>query len=152
MRWISAGGLVASLAYSLTYSMAYPLVYAGVAGSFLFPTAASAQSGRSATERSVTERFVNVRDPNQVPTARYGRGENVDLSLILEEWRDRFPATPLFVCTCRNQVCGDETVWPFREFSLYQPFVALGARNAANNESSGFKCFDIETGQMPRDR
>ena len=132
MRRIKASELMASIA------CVWPL---------LCSPAVLAQSGRTASER-----FVNVRDPNQVPTARYGRGENVDLSLILEEWRDRFPTTPVFVCTCRNQACGDSRAWPFREFSLYQPFVALGDTNAANNESTGFKCFDIETGRAPRRR
>ncbi|MEM6449553.1 MAG: hypothetical protein AAF703_04470 [Cyanobacteria bacterium P01_D01_bin.105] len=107
-------------------------------------TAAFAQPERT------SERFVDVRNPEQVPTARYGRGEAVDLSLIVEEWRDRYPATPVFVCTCRNQACGDATVWPFREYSLYQPFVALGDANATRNEATGFKCFDIETGRFPQ--
>jgi len=112
-------------------------------GTFLFSTGAIAQPAPS-------ERFVDVRNPEQVPTARYGRGEDVDLSLIIEEWRDRFPATPVFVCTCRNQSCGDTEAWPFREFTLYQPFVALGDTNATNNETTGFKCFDIETGLTPK--
>ena len=119
---------------------------AGLLGSVAVVSPAIAQSNRPA------ERFVNIRNPDQVPTARYGRGENVDLSLIVEEWRDRFPATPVFVCSCRNQVCGDESAWPFREFSLYQPFVALGDTNAANNEATGFRCFDIETGRSPSRR
>ena len=119
---------------------------AGALGALLFSTAAMAQPER------LTERLVDVRNPDQVPTARYGRGEAVDLSLIVEEWRDRFPAIPVFVCTCRNQACGNESVWPFREFILYQPFVALGDTNAANNEATGFKCFDMETGRAPRRR
>lgn len=108
-------------------------------GPLLLATPALAQS----------DRFVNVRDPEQVPTARYGRGEDVDLALIIDEWRDRYPATDVFVCTCRNQTCGDKEIWPFREYSLYEPFVALGDDNASNSESTGFKCFDIETGNSP---
>ncbi|MFK8185643.1 MAG: hypothetical protein AB8B99_19885 [Phormidesmis sp.] len=104
----------------------------------------------SAPAIAQSERFVDIRDPDQVPTARYGRGEDVDLSLIIEEWRDRYPATPVFVCTCRNQSCGDKEIWPFREYSLYQPFVSLGDANATNSEATGFKCFEIETGRAPR--
>ncbi|MEM6869010.1 MAG: hypothetical protein AAF528_11590 [Cyanobacteria bacterium P01_C01_bin.121] len=90
-----------------------------------------------------------ARDPEQVPTARYGRGEDVDLSLIVEEWRDRYPAIPVYTCSCTAETCGDESVWPFRSFTLYQPFLALGAFNAAKNEDTGFNCFDIETGERP---
>ncbi len=100
---------------------------------------------------SAQTRVVNpARDPEQVPTARYGRGESVDLSLIVEEWRDRYPATPIFVCTCNAFACGDTTAWPFRVFTRYQPFVALGDNNAASNEDNGFNCFDMETGDRPR--
>ena len=93
--------------------------------------------------------FRNARDPNQVPTARYARGENVDLALIIEEWRDLFPQTPIYACACLEQTCGTSTVWPFRRFARYQPLVALGPTNAASNERRGFNCFDIETGENP---
>ena len=88
-------------------------------------------------------------DPQQVPTARYGRGESVDLSLIVEEWRDRYPAIPIYACNCDDDSCGDDSVWPFREFSRYQSFVALGATNASDSEETGFNCFDMETGERP---
>ena len=99
--------------------------------------------------RAQVGRFRTVRDPAQVPTARYARGEDVDLSLIIDEWRDLFPAAPIFACICTATTCGDAEIWPFREFSLYQPFVALGSANAANNEANGFNCFDMETGERP---
>lgn len=103
-----------------------------------------------ASEVGAQSRRLNpARDPAQVPTARYGRGESVDLSLIIEEWRDRYPAIPVFVCTCNAATCGNPTVWPFRAFTRYQPFVALGDTNAASNESTGFNCFEIETGDRP---
>ncbi|MGD1865110.1 MAG: hypothetical protein ACFB0D_11190 [Phormidesmis sp.] len=92
-----------------------------------------------------------ARDPQQVPTARYGRGEAVDLSLIVEEWRDRYPAIPVYTCSCTTDACGDDTVWPFRTFTRYQPFVALGAFNATNSEETGFNCFDIETSDRPQE-
>ncbi len=94
-------------------------------------------------------RRLPARDPQQVPTARYGRGEAVDLSLIVEEWRDRYPAIPVYTCSCRAESCGDPDAWPFRSFTRYQPFLALGAVNAAKNEGAGFNCFDIETGDRP---
>ncbi len=94
-------------------------------------------------------RLGTVRDPQQVPTARYGRGEDVDLSLIVEEWRDRYPTIPIFVCACNAGTCGNTAVWPFRSYSRYQPFVALGKANAANNESTGFNCFNMESGDRP---
>ncbi|MEL7333071.1 MAG: hypothetical protein AAFN12_12540 [Cyanobacteria bacterium J06560_2] len=96
-----------------------------------------------------TTRLNPARDPQQVPTARYGRGESVDLSLIVEEWRDRYPAISVYTCSCNADTCGDSAVWPFRDFTRYQPFVALGAFNATNNEDNGFNCFDMETGERP---
>lgn len=94
-------------------------------------------------------RFRNARDPSQVPTARYARGEDVDLALIIEEWRDRYPQTPIYACACLAETCGSTTVWPFRRFPRYQPAVVLGPTNAASNERRGFNCFDIETGEDP---
>lgn len=90
-----------------------------------------------------------VRNAQQVPTARYGRGEAVDLSLIVEEWRDRYPTIPIFVCSCNAATCGNPAVWPFRSYSRYQPFVALGKPNAASSETTGFNCFNMETGDSP---
>ena len=93
--------------------------------------------------------FRNARDPNQVPTARYARGEDVDLALIIEEWRDRFPQTPVYACACLEETCDSSAIWPFRRFTRYQPFVALGPTNAAISERQGFNCFDMETGEDP---
>lgn len=91
----------------------------------------------------------SVVNPQQVPTARYGRGEVVDLSLIIEEWRSRYPATPVFACACMAAECDRTSQWPFRDYARYQTLVALGNFNAASNESAGFNCFDIETGDRP---
>lgn len=93
--------------------------------------------------------FRNTRDPNQVPTARYARGEDVDLALIIEEWRDRYPQVPVYACACLEETCGSSAVWPFREFAQYQPFVALGPTNAIAQERRGFNCFDIASGEDP---
>ncbi|MGB7084648.1 MAG: hypothetical protein WBD47_03780 [Phormidesmis sp.] len=90
-----------------------------------------------------------ARDPQQVPTARYGRGEAVDLSFIIDEWRDRYPELPIFVCSCNADTCGDTERWPFREYTRYQPSVALGDFNAAYNETNSFNCFNMETGARP---
>jgi hypothetical protein len=92
-----------------------------------------------------------ARNAEQVPTARYGRGEAIDLSLIIDEWRDRYPTIPVFVCTCNDNTCGDSAVWPFRTFTRYQPIVALGDVNAARNEEKGFDCFDMVSGDRPDD-
>ncbi|MGC1306861.1 MAG: hypothetical protein WA885_06500 [Phormidesmis sp.] len=121
----------------LAFGGTFGLVIGSSIGSL--PAMAQAQSGQ----------LDPVRNPNQVPTARYGRGEAVDISLIIEEWRDRYPTIPVFACVCDAGTCGDADQWPFREYSRYQPFVALGDANAANNETNGFNCFDIETGDRP---
>ncbi|MEM9089332.1 MAG: hypothetical protein AAGC93_11380 [Cyanobacteria bacterium P01_F01_bin.53] len=93
--------------------------------------------------------FSNVINPEQVPTARYGRGEAVDLALIIDEWRDRYPSISVFACSCNAETCGDKSVWPFRAYTRYQPFVALGDFNATNTVATGFNCFDMETGEPP---
>lgn len=111
------------------------------------PSTAQAQQNKQLSGSS--DQLEAPGDPNQVPTARYGRGEPVDLSLIVEEWRGRYPATPVFSCICNAATCGDASEWPFRTFTLYQPFVALGQFNAASNEASGFNCFDMQTGDRP---
>ena len=116
----------------------------GTASSLLF------SSGAVAQQLDPDPSFRNVRDPAQVPTARYARGEDVDLALIIGEWRDRFPQTPIFACACLEETCGSSAVWPFRQYTRYQPFIALGPTNALTNEIRGFNCFDIDTGEDPQ--
>ncbi len=105
--------------------------------------------GLGAAPAQAQGRFSTAIDPTQVPTARYGRGEAVDLALILDEWRDRYPNIPVFVCSCNADTCGNIAVWPFRSYVRYQPFVALGKANATNTEATGFNCFDMQTGARP---
>lgn len=82
------------------------------------------------------------------PTARYARGENVDLSLIIQEWKEKHPDIPIFSCVCAQESCNILTSWPFRTFKQYQFHVALGPTNANDTRQSGFNCFDIKTGQQ----
>lgn len=81
------------------------------------------------------------------PTARYAAGEDLDLALIIAEWKERFPDIPVFACACNADVCDHTERWPFRAYSQYQLAVSLGPFNGAYTESLGFNCFDIETGQ-----
>ncbi|MEO0457647.1 MAG: hypothetical protein AAF152_13870 [Cyanobacteria bacterium P01_A01_bin.114] len=83
------------------------------------------------------------------PTARYALGEDVDLGSIIAEWREPYPDIPIFACVCDGDSCDHTERWPFREFNRYQLTVALGPFNANYTESTGFNCFDIETGQRP---
>jgi hypothetical protein len=85
------------------------------------------------------------------PTARYARGQEVDLALIIEEWRRSYtPAQiPIFSCVCMTPTCDTKPRWPFRQYQQYQFLVALGPFNAAYNEEKGFRCFDLATGQQP---
>jgi hypothetical protein len=84
-----------------------------------------------------------------LPTARYARGENVDLAFIIQEWRRKHPTVAVFTCVCSQSMCDSSQAWPFRRFTRYQFNVALGRANANGNESIGFKCYDIETGRPP---
>ncbi len=86
-------------------------------------------------------------EDNRPPTARYAVGEDVDLSLIIAEWKDRFPDIPVFACACNADLCDSTERWPFRTYERYQLTVSLGPFNGAYTESLGFNCFDIETGE-----
>jgi hypothetical protein len=83
------------------------------------------------------------------PTARYVQGEDVDLALIIAEWKGRYPDIPVFSCVCQDDTCNFTERWPLRAYSRYQSTVALGPFNATYTESRGFTCFDIQTGQRP---
>jgi hypothetical protein len=90
--------------------------------------------------------FAKSREP---ATVRFAKGENVDLSLIIQEWRSKHPDIPIFVCNCKRDICDTNPYWPFRQFRKYQFHVALGSFNANEMQAKGFKCFDIETGAPP---
>lgn len=89
--------------------------------------------------------------PALPPTARYARGEAVDLALIIAEWRQRFPQIPVFTCVCQGASCDHRERWPFRQFGQAQSTVTLGPFNAAYAESQGFGCYDIASGLRPED-
>ena len=57
-----------------------------LAGGLLFAAVTSSRDTIGSVARA---QISPARNPDQVPTARYARGEDVDLSLIVEEWRDR---------------------------------------------------------------
>lgn len=84
-----------------------------------------------------------------VPTARYARGETVDLALIIDEWNGKHPEIPVFSCVCLQPSCNLTTGWPFQTFSEYQFTVMLGQFNAAATENQGFNCHDIVSGRSP---
>ncbi|ESA34016.1 hypothetical protein N836_19280 [Leptolyngbya sp. Heron Island J] len=89
----------------------------------------------------------NAQEDELPPTARYAAGEDVDLALIIAEWKERFPDIPVFACACNADVCDHTERWPFRSYDQYQLTVALGPFNGEYTESLGFNCFDIQTGQ-----
>ncbi|MBT9311405.1 hypothetical protein [Leptothoe kymatousa] len=86
-------------------------------------------------------------DDSRPPTARYAAGEEVDLALIVTEWKDRYPDIPVFACACDAASCDSSARWPFRRYDRYQLTVSLGPFNGAYTESLGFNCLDIESGQ-----
>lgn len=83
------------------------------------------------------------------PTARYANGEDVDLALMIREWRDRDPDIPVFACVCNQDVCNHSQSWPFRTFEEFQLTVTWGPSNANVAEGLGFICHDIEVGTRP---
>lgn len=103
-----------------------------------FPSALFAQSAIAQTEPLP-------------PTARYARGENVDLAEIVAEWRGYYEDVPVYQCVCQDGTCSQTDQWPYREFDRYQLSLALGPTNATVTESAGFNCFDIADGSRPSD-
>lgn len=91
--------------------------------------------------------LANAQEETLPPTARYAAGEDLDLALIIAEWKERFPDIPVYACACDADVCDHTERWPFRTYSRYQLAVSLGPFNGEYTESLGFNCFDIETGQ-----
>ncbi len=83
------------------------------------------------------------------PTARYARGEEVDLAEIVAEWRGYYEDVPVYQCVCLDGTCSQSEQWPYREFDRYQLSVALGPTNAGVTERAGFNCFDIADGSRP---
>lgn len=83
------------------------------------------------------------------PTARYARGEEVDLSLIVDEWQRRMPDIPVYACTCTEEVCDTKPRWPLRSYNQNEPLVALGPFNAEYNESKGFACEVLALDDVP---
>ncbi len=81
----------------------------------------------------------------QPPTARYAAGDDVDLALIITEWKGLMPNIPVFSCICQADSCDHSERWPFRNYDRYQQTVSLGDFNRDYTESLGFNCFNIET-------
>ena len=88
-------------------------------------------------------------EPTAVPTVRYARGEEVDLSEIVAEWRGYYEDVPVYLCVCQEDTCDQTQQWPYREYSRYQLGVALGPTNGRIAEDSGANCFDIADNSRP---
>ena len=112
-----------------------------VAGSALFVwPLASAQSAQAQTQSQL--------EP-AAPTVRYARGENVDLSEIVSEWRGYYKDVPVYLCVCKEDTCNQTQQWPYREYARYQLGLALGPTNGRIAEDSGANCFDIADNSRP---
>lgn len=88
--------------------------------------------------------------PVQVaPTARYARGEEVNLAEIVAEWRGYYADVPVYLCACQEITCDQTEQWPYREYDRYQLGVVLGPTNGKVAEAAGANCFDIADGSRP---
>lgn len=105
----------------------------------------SSARAQSPVEESATE----TEAAPAVPTVRYARGENVDLSEIVAEWRGYYEDVPVYQCVCQESVCDQTGQWPYREFDRFELSVALGPTNGKIAEDSGANCFDIADGSRP---
>ena len=83
------------------------------------------------------------------PTVRYARGENVDLSEMVSEWRGYYEDVPVYLCVCQEDTCNQTQQWPYREYARYQLGLALGPTNGRIAEDSGANCFDIADNSRP---
>lgn len=106
---------------------------------FIWPLAAA---------KSVLAQTQNQPKP-AAPTVRYARGENVDLSEIVTEWRGYYEDVPVYLCVCQEDTCNQTQQWPYREYARYQLGLALGPTNGRIAEDSGANCFDIADNSRP---
>lgn len=112
-----------------------------VAGSALFAWPLTSVQSALAQTQSQLERAA--------PTVRYARGENVDLSEIVSEWRGYYKDVPVYLCVCKEDTCNQTQQWPYREYARYQLGLALGPTNGRIAEDSGANCFDIADNSRP---
>ncbi len=108
------------------------------------PFILAAQAQAQSTSESATPA-----GPPPAPTARYARGENVDLAEIVSEWRGYYADVPVYLCICQDATCDQTRQWPYREFDRYQLTVALGPTGGQLAEDTGANCFDIADGSRP---
>ena len=83
------------------------------------------------------------------PTVRYARGEAVEFSEIVTEWRGYYEDVPVYLCVCQEATCNQTQQWPYREYQRYQLGLALGPTNGRVAEDSGANCFDIADNSRP---
>lgn len=79
----------------------------------------------------------------QPPSRLYQDDPNVPIAAVLNEWHQKHPEIPLFVCVCVEHECDSRDRWPFRHFQFSQVLPALGDFNRENAERQGFGCVMI---------
>ncbi len=103
----------------------------------------------AATQNAIAQTQPPAQPAPDAPTARYARGENVDLAEIVSEWRGYYADVPVYLCVCQADTCNQTQQWPYREYARYQLGLALGPTNGRMAEGSGANCFDIADNSRP---
>ncbi len=134
----------------LSFSQAIALTLLGSAAYSILPLSLfpNAPLVASAQAQNVPETPAPA-EPAPAPTVRYARGENVNLSEIVNEWRGYYADVPVYLCVCQAATCDQTQRWPYREFDRYQLSVALGPTSGQLTENTGANCFDIADGSRP---
>lgn len=84
----------------------------------------------------------------QPPSRRYETDPDVPIASVLNEWHQKHPEIPLFVCVCILHECDSSDRWPFRRFAFAQVLPALGDANRNDAERQGFGCVMINPHEM----
>ena len=87
-------------------------------------------------------------EPSPSPSRLYQDDPNVPISSVLNEWHQKHPEIPLFVCVCTLHECDSSDRWPFRRFAFAQVLPALGDANRNDAEHQGFGCVVINPHEM----
>ncbi|NEO84770.1 MAG: hypothetical protein F6J87_11025 [Spirulina sp. SIO3F2] len=91
---------------------------------------------------------VAIAADHQPPSRRFQDDPTTPIAAILNEWHQKHPEIPLFVCVCKLHECDSSERWPFRRFTFAEVIPALGDANRGDAETQGFGCVIINPHEM----
>jgi hypothetical protein len=82
------------------------------------------------------------------PSKQYGQGRDIPLVWILDEWHQKHPQIPLYLCVCTKSECDNSSSWPFRRYSLGGVRPVLGPTNRSDAQRIGFSCGEVSPNEL----